>query len=159
MAIANIGPSWTLGDRLAKARREAGLQAREMADIFGVSRNTISAWEHDAVEIKASTVRRWAEVTNVSVSWLMPDEFERNGDGRGPHRAPAAGAAVLPVPTGDADEATNTGARGRSLAKNAPHHPRYVNSSERYDSATNEPTDLWRTPSCTSDHAEKGKAA
>ena len=33
-------PTWTMGDRLAKARRDTGMSTREFADALGVSATT-----------------------------------------------------------------------------------------------------------------------
>ena len=65
------GPRWTLGDRLIKARKHAGLSQAEMADYLGVSRAAISAWENDENEPRASVLRRWALRCEVTLDWLI----------------------------------------------------------------------------------------
>lgn len=160
MAISNIGPSWTLGDRLAKARREAGIRAQEMADIFEVSRNSISAWEHDTVEVKASTVRRWAEVTGVSPAWLLHTEVD--GDGEGPYRAPAAGAAALALPHERTRRAKERPSRAvMSRAESSPDtDPEVLVTLSRRSATDNESFDPCGKPGCNIHHAgEDGKAA
>lgn len=62
---------WTLGDRMAKARRHAGLEQSDLADALGVSRPLVSKWEHDLREPTAKQVLRWAEVTAVPAAWLL----------------------------------------------------------------------------------------
>lgn len=65
-------PEWTMGDRLRKAREEAGYSQRDFADLIGVSRATVSNAEV-GVGKKGPlpvTVRAWALATGVPVEWL-----------------------------------------------------------------------------------------
>lgn len=72
-------PTFTMGDRLRKAREHAGIGSQEMADHLLVSRNTITRYESDASRITDVKIRRWAEVTAVPVAWLLAGE-ETSGD-------------------------------------------------------------------------------
>ena len=66
-------PTWTLGDRLRKARDHAGLSVQEMADDLGVSRTTISKYEHDATGkrgVPRMAILRYADVSGVPVEWI-----------------------------------------------------------------------------------------
>lgn len=38
-------PEWTLGERLAKARKVAGLTQEQMARELGIKESTLAAWE------------------------------------------------------------------------------------------------------------------
>lgn len=40
-------PTWTLGDRLRKARMHAGPDQGQLAEVTGIHRNTISSYEAD----------------------------------------------------------------------------------------------------------------
>lgn len=74
MALAETSfPEWTLGDRLAKARRFAGLEQEDMAERFGKSRATISTWERDEAQPRKmmEVITKWAEVTGVDPAWLL----------------------------------------------------------------------------------------
>lgn len=64
---------WTLGDRLAKARRAAGFDQQQLAAHMGVSRATVSAWERDRnlPEELRYVVTRWAEITGADRDWLL----------------------------------------------------------------------------------------
>lgn len=66
-------PQWSLGERLAEARRDAGLDQENMAELLGVSRAAVSLWEQDRTQPRnyMRTMERWAEVTNVPVDWLL----------------------------------------------------------------------------------------
>ncbi len=66
--------TWTLGDRLAKARRQAHVSTAAMATALGVSRKTINNYESDRVPVRAAMVRVWAQQCNVPYEWLTQDE-------------------------------------------------------------------------------------
>lgn len=81
-------PEWTLGDRLRKAREEAGLDQAALADALGVSRATIS--NHEVGIGKRGTnrmmIRAWALATGVEAEWI---EYGRTGDQKPPgYRSP-----------------------------------------------------------------------
>ena len=71
MTSHTLTPVWTTGDRLRKARESAGIASAEMSSRLGVSRNTISNYEHDRTEPTLSTIRIWSQETGVSVGWLL----------------------------------------------------------------------------------------
>jgi transcriptional regulator with XRE-family HTH domain len=70
---------WTWGDRLAKARRLAGLTQTEMAvQVAGrmdksVSKQTISNWENDLNQPRElrTLMRHWSEITGAPLSFLL----------------------------------------------------------------------------------------
>lgn len=64
---------WTLGDRLAKARRHAKLEQDDLAERIGVSRALISQWENDRSEPRYSALRIWAAACDAPLQWLMGD--------------------------------------------------------------------------------------
>jgi transcriptional regulator with XRE-family HTH domain len=87
---STIIPTWTLGDRLAKARRDvAKLTTRQMAEVLGVHKNTVTNWETGAIQPRRYAITAWAQVTGVSEAWLLGDQ---NGDDAGPE-----GAGVVSV--------------------------------------------------------------
>jgi transcriptional regulator with XRE-family HTH domain len=61
---------WTMGDRLRKTRRVAGMTTDQMASAAGVSRSAINSYEHDKRTPSVRTLQRWAEVTEVPFQWL-----------------------------------------------------------------------------------------
>jgi transcriptional regulator with XRE-family HTH domain len=71
-------PVWTTGERMAKARRDAGLSQAQMADLLTtperpVSKQTVSNWEKGVNQPRhfQQVLDQWAETTNVSVLWLL----------------------------------------------------------------------------------------
>lgn len=62
---------WSLGDRLAKARKVAGLEQSEIASVLGVSRALVSQWENDKAEPRLSQVAAFAEMTKQPFVWFL----------------------------------------------------------------------------------------
>lgn len=86
MAITRTGaiPTWTLPDRLAKARNHAGIEQEELAQAMGVSRQSISNWERGYAKPKRPYVWAWADVTGVDRHWLLWGEEPPDDDGGAP---------------------------------------------------------------------------
>lgn len=65
-------PRWTFGDRVRRARREAGMDRLELAEKLGVSRSTVATWENDrSVPGRyEDVVREIADVTGVDAEWI-----------------------------------------------------------------------------------------
>jgi transcriptional regulator with XRE-family HTH domain len=88
-------PSWSFGERLAKARDDRGLTQEEMAREFKVGHATIAKWEnnHSQPRNLFEVVAKWSEITDVDSGWLLigPDReskkpeslTRRNRNGRG----------------------------------------------------------------------------
>lgn len=55
----------TLGERIRKARMDKGLLIRELADLVGVSPDTIVNWEKRGVQPIGSRLERLGEVLSV----------------------------------------------------------------------------------------------
>lgn len=70
--MVGLVPEWTLGERLRKAREEAGLDRDEMAARMQVSERTLRNWERDANLPRYSLLiaKEWAEITQVDLAWL-----------------------------------------------------------------------------------------
>lgn len=63
----------TFGERLAKARRLAGLTQTELADKLGIGRRSISRYEDDTVPPNRAICIAWSVITEVPVWWLLGD--------------------------------------------------------------------------------------
>lgn len=68
-------PVFTIGDRLRKAREEAGLDQGDFAIATGISRGTISNYERDEGTPKLPYLTVWAMRTGVPVKWLQTGEY------------------------------------------------------------------------------------
>lgn len=69
-AYRAVVPTWTLADRLTKAREHAGLKQEELAELIEVSARTIGKYERGQSTPKRSTLMAWAIATNVPPRWL-----------------------------------------------------------------------------------------
>lgn len=91
---AGTPPPILLRQRLRIAREHAGLEQDELADMIGVSRNTISNAESGKVHPRRITLNAIALATGVPVSWFLEgDEDGQSGPGGG------AGQPDPPGPT------------------------------------------------------------
>ena len=63
-------PAWTLADRLRKAREHANLGQKELADLIGISRASISVYESGHRPPPKPVLLSWAIVCNVDLDWL-----------------------------------------------------------------------------------------
>lgn len=77
-------PTWTMGDRLAKARRDTGMSTREFADALGVSAKTINNYEAGTHAPRRIVINAWSLATGVPTGWLLtgtiPSSREADGD-------------------------------------------------------------------------------
>jgi transcriptional regulator with XRE-family HTH domain len=64
-------PEWTIQDRLRKAREEAGMTQRELADAIEVAKTTVSNYEAGATtHHRGIVLTAWARATGVPSEWL-----------------------------------------------------------------------------------------
>lgn len=99
----------TLGQRLARARREAKLNQQQLAEKLGVSRQTISNYERDEVEeTRFDFIAKWGAATDVSLDYFargvshpsdcedgsMAPVFVLHGECKGQTVLPFAAAAL-----------------------------------------------------------------
>ena len=75
-------PTIQVRHRLRIAREYAGLDQGQLADLIGVSRNTISNAECGAVQARKIVINAWALACGVPASWIATGEPQ--GDGPGP---------------------------------------------------------------------------
>lgn len=66
----------TLGDKLAKLRKENNYTQEQLADILGVSRQAISKWESDSAYPETDKLIRMSDMFNCSLDYLLKDEAE-----------------------------------------------------------------------------------
>ncbi len=66
----------TLGDKLAKFRRENNYTQEQLADILGVSRQAISKWESNTAYPETDKLIRISELFDCSLDYLLKDKVE-----------------------------------------------------------------------------------
>lgn len=123
-------PVWTLGDKLRKARVDAGLEQAELASEIGVSRNTVRNYEAEKTAPRRPVLLAWAMRTGVSLEWLTQDERPGpDGDagwaprGSNPQPADYKGAPSR-LPVTRRSDATVTPLLPRRQPALVPAHPR-----------------------------------
>lgn len=70
-------PQWTLGERLRKAREDAEMSQQQLADLVGISRRSVSAYESGDSTPRRPVLLAWALATGVNMGWLHQDEALR----------------------------------------------------------------------------------
>jgi transcriptional regulator with XRE-family HTH domain len=65
-----------MATRLRAAREQAGLSQGQVAKLLGLQRPSISELEAGRRKVSAEEVTRFADIYNVSVSWIMKEESE-----------------------------------------------------------------------------------
>lgn len=80
-------PEWDLADRMRKTMREAGTSVQEVAEYFGVNRNTVGTWINGRITPPLSIQRLWAVRFGVPLEWLQTGQAPHEGgpDGGLPH--------------------------------------------------------------------------
>lgn len=79
-------PTWTLQDRIRKAREHAGLKQEELAALLSVTRHTLGRWEKGDNEPPTKKIEALAEVTGVPVEWFYADSANEESPVRLPSR-------------------------------------------------------------------------
>jgi len=62
------------GDKIAKARKNVNLTQDQLAELLGVTRQTVSKWESDLAFPETAKIARLSEVLKVSCDYLLKDD-------------------------------------------------------------------------------------
>lgn len=76
-----IVPTWSLGDRLRKARESTGASQSELAAAIDMSHRAIGNYETDRRVPRRPVILAWAMATGVSMHWLETGEAPPSDDG------------------------------------------------------------------------------
>lgn len=92
--VATWAPTWTVGERIRKAREDQGWHQSDLAVKLHVSRATIAAWEGNINRPNWVTFKTLAELTDTPQWWLQGSEGPSGGvselqDRRSRNRKPA----------------------------------------------------------------------
>ena len=74
-------PTFTLADRLRKARELTGLDQRNFAERTGITRTTVVNYEKGYRTPRIIYIRAWANATGVDVRWLETGEAPSVNEG------------------------------------------------------------------------------
>ena len=70
----------TLGEKIAKQRRELNYTQEQLADILAVSRQSISKWESDTAYPETEKLIEMGKLFDCSMDYLLKDEItEKSG--------------------------------------------------------------------------------
>ena len=69
----------TVGDKLAKLRKENNYTQEQLADILGVSRQAISKWESNISYPETEKLIRMSELFHCSLDYLLKDKMDTDG--------------------------------------------------------------------------------
>ena len=94
----------TIGEKIAKARREKRLTQEELADRLGVSRQAVSKWESGAALPETDKLARLSGLLGVSCDYLLCDDAsEEQGNAFGRPRQETQTAQTHQVKTEEKD--------------------------------------------------------
>lgn len=73
----------SIGDKLAKLRKDNNYTQEQLAEILGVSRQSVSKWESDIAYPETDKLIKLSELYNCSIDYLIKDDAEnvRTNDG------------------------------------------------------------------------------
>ncbi len=63
--------SQSIGDRIAKARKEKGLTQQELADLLHVKRENVAYWENGQRDIKSGQIVQIADALDTSCDYIL----------------------------------------------------------------------------------------
>ena len=81
LLLASVFEPGAIGERIATARREAGLRQEDLADLIGVATRTVQNYEAGSTSAHRH-IRQIAEITGTSVGWLLHGERPADEDDR-----------------------------------------------------------------------------
>jgi transcriptional regulator with XRE-family HTH domain len=76
-AARQAPPSITLGDRLRRARLDAGLDKVRLAELTGISRNSVANYESGRSRPRLPQVIAWSQATGAPLDWLLDVKSSR----------------------------------------------------------------------------------
>lgn len=82
----------TLGDRIALARKQAGLSQEQLGEKLGVSRQAVSKWESSQTNPDVAYVAQMCRLLEVSSDWLLLGE--ESAQNAAPARCPGCHSIV-----------------------------------------------------------------
>lgn len=107
-----IIPTWTVGDRLRKAREVTGLDQAHFGDAIGISRGSVSAFEVDRNFPRRIILNAWVLATGVPLEWILTG----NVPGEPPAEPEATPRPRRPYPRRRRERFSASSSRKRSMS-------------------------------------------
>lgn len=79
----------TLGEKIAKQRKELNYTQEQLAEILGVSRQSISKWESDIAYPETDKLIKMGRLFDCSMDYLLRDEITEKSGKNAAHSAAA----------------------------------------------------------------------
>ncbi len=70
----------TTGDKIAQMRKESNLTQEQLADLLGVSRQSVSKYESNLAYPETEKIIKLSEIFHCSMDYLLRDEIEKNDE-------------------------------------------------------------------------------
>ena len=70
----------TLGEKIAKQRKDLNYTQEQLADVLGVSRQSISKWESDIVYPETEKLIELGKLFDCSMDYLLKDDITEKSD-------------------------------------------------------------------------------
>lgn len=86
--------TWTIGQRLAEARRHAGIKQRQVAEHLGITSQAVSQWEAGHTRPDSNRLARLARFFGIRLEWLLEEKGPMAHRGAMPLAEPREGATV-----------------------------------------------------------------
>lgn len=114
-------PTWTLGDRIRKARHQSGLSQIEFAKLLEVTASRIASWETDAARPRdvVAIARRIELLTGIPAHWTLglgAEHLRPGPTGGDPVTAGYGSAQVTDLTEYRRERAVGTGTDGEGAA-------------------------------------------
>ena len=70
----------SIGSKIADARKKQNLTQEQLAELLGVTRQSVSRWESDTVYPEMDKIIKLAEILNVNCDYLLKDHVSESGE-------------------------------------------------------------------------------
>ena len=69
----------SIGSKIADTRKKQNLTQEQLAELLGVTRQSVSRWESDTVYPETDKIIKLAEILNVNCDYLLKENVSENG--------------------------------------------------------------------------------
>ncbi len=70
----------SIGSKIADARKKQNLTQEQLAELLGVTRQSVSRWESGTVYPEMDKIIKLAEILNVNCDYLLKDNVSESGE-------------------------------------------------------------------------------
>ena len=82
------------GDKIAKLRKEHNYTQEQLADVLGVSRQSISKWESNIMYPETDKLIRISEIFDCSLDYLLRDSIDDSGSAKAEDAESSSGGSI-----------------------------------------------------------------